>query len=186
MSKKNQGVKTRSLLLLLCMFSLRIDATAQVWHEQAMHNEVKISFPAAPEHKYLDDSGRETYITHADGCGFMVGIAPHVVDNYGQYQKEPDSVQLKLGLKVLGDIANGKVSYNNQHLISMKSFRSGKTIGLDMEYTTKEPSDPGSRKRFSTLLLIKDTCYILECWYLDDREHDAEREKFFKSVLLKG
>jgi len=174
-----------NVLLIVFMFLLSSSVNAQAWHKQVIRNEVTISFPLKPEHKLIDNKGKEAYILHYEGCSFMAGIAPNVIEDYNSYVKASDSQRVATALRILEGVANGKLTSKDHHLISMESFRSGKNTGLDIAYTTLQPSDPKSRKRYSTLLLVKNTLYIFDCWYLDQVNHDKEKDKFFSSILLK-
>lgn len=174
------------VILLLSIFIMSKCIHAQTEYKQIIRDELTISFPSEPEHKVIDEKGKEAYILHLEGCSFMTGVAPDAIDDYGSYLKTSDSEQVARALRTLEGVAMGKINAKNQYLISMKSFQSGSNIGLDVEYATFEPSNPKSRKRFSTLLLIKNTLYIFDCWYMDDKDHSAERDKFFGSISLKG
>ena len=109
----------RSILLLSVALLSFYYTNAQTWYKQVMRDEVTISFPEEPEHKIVDDKGKETYILWTDGCGFMVGIAPGMIEDYDSYVKASDSVQVARALQTLEGVANGKISSKNQHLISM-------------------------------------------------------------------
>jgi hypothetical protein len=172
---------------IIVMQFISNDVTAQSWYKLIIRDEVTISFPEQPEHRIIDDKGKEAYIVRTDGCSFMVGISSDAIEDYESYLRMSDSQQVTKALLTLEGVANGKINAKKQYLISMKSFRSPQGyIGLDVEYATLNPNNPDSKKRFSTLILINNTLYIFDCWFMDTNDHSIEKDKFFQSLLLKG
>lgn len=172
----------KNILLIVVTFSF-FYSYAQTWEKRILNDEISISFPIAPEYKIVGN--KEAYLCKVSGCAFMVGVAPKAFENYDSYLKLHETERISVIDSFLDEIVRGKLSYGNQYLISLKTIQSGKHIGKEMIYSTAELSDPDSRKRFTTLLLIKDTLYTFECWYIDSQPHDKERERFFSSIMIK-
>lgn len=177
----------KKIQLLIAILILSINVYAQSWYNQVARNEIAISFPLKPEYIFYEDKGIECYKCKTDHCKFAITFmdASKAIEDFEQYKRSSDSDQVKIAIGALESIAYGKIQNGNQHLISMKgALIQGKYIGLDIEYATHDPSNPDSKKKFSSLFIIKNNFYLVDCWYLDNQDHNAEKDKFFNSLLI--
>lgn len=98
---------------------------------------------------------------------------------------EPDSIREFKAMNVLESIAESKINQPFHFLISKRAFRSNiNALRLEIVYATRQPSIPENNKQFSTLLLKGNTLYVFGVWYMDSEQHDKEKDKFLKSILV--
>lgn len=177
----------KRILIFIIILLLSINVEAQSWYKQVARNEIAISFPFKPEYSFYEDKGIECYKCKTDHCKFALTFmdATKVIEDFEHYKSSSDSEQVKIAISALEGIAYGKIRNRNQHLISMKGVLiQGKYVGLDIEYATHEPSNPESKKKFSSLFIIRNNFYLVDCWYLDNQDHKEEKDKFFNSLLI--
>ena len=159
---------------------------ARKWHTENIANMFSISFPGKPAHFPLDDKGLERYVYQQGGCYFSLSIRDSIIDDYYGYLLASDSTRESWANSTLNWVIDSKVNQPFHYLISKETLRLGyNDFGVDIVYATSDLTMAESNKRFAKLLLLGNSLYILDVWYMDDELHDLEKDKFFKSVSLK-
>lgn len=170
--------------LFLLLFSL--NSYGRKWHKENIDSVLSISFPTKPIHHPKDEDGWEQYLSHQAGCVFSLTIKSNIIEDYYGYLLAADSTRESWANFTLDWVVDSKVNQPFHYLISKQTNRFGYNyFGMDIVYATRRPSMQESNKRFSKLLLLGNTLYVLEVWYMDGEIRDLEKDKFFNSVLLK-
>jgi len=169
--------------IFLFFIFLSLNAQGQKWHKQNINNELTASFPDKPVHSTLDDYGVEKYGCQYDNCYFSIEIKGDLIDNYYGFLLESDSIRESFAMETLESFAEAMVNQPFHYLISKQSKKLGPNdYGLDIVFATEEPTVPESNKRYSKLLLIGNSLYIFEVFYIDGEPHDSLKDKFFNSI----
>ncbi|WP_333624255.1 hypothetical protein [Sphingobacterium siyangense] len=173
-------------IVFIFLLLISLNSYARKWYTEHIDNVFCISFPTKPIHLPTDSLGVVQYICQQSGCLFSLSVKNGIIDDYYGYLLATERVRESWAHSILESIADSKINQPFHYLISKKANRLGyNDFGLDIEYATKEPSMPESNKRFSKLLLLGNSLYVLEVWYIDNEIHDLEKDEFFKSVSLK-
>jgi len=147
---------------------------------------LSVSFPTKPVHEPKDEEGWEQYLSHQAGCVFSLTIRSNMIEDYYGYLLAADSTRESWAMATLNWVVDSKVNQPFHFLISKQTNRFGyNDFGMDIIYATRQPSMQENNKRFSKLLLLGNSLYVLEVWYMDNEIHDLAKDKFFKSVSLK-
>ena len=173
-------LKFSTLLILLILLVQPL--YSQNWHIHTIHDEISVSFPTEATKDEIE--GKEMYISHIDGCAFILAISTNVIQNYDNYLLQDKNEKVKIINKFFDNFIRGKLAHNNKQLISIKTIKLGHYLGRQIKYSAVLPGSNQIRKRFSKMLLINNSLYSLECWYLDEQSHDKEREQFFNSLTI--
>jgi len=174
----------KKALLILFLIGVGLNVSSQSWLNSTLNNEVRVSFPIQPEYRKVDN--KEVYLCKTSSCAFMIGIAPKMIEDYQKYNELSESDQLKTADSILTNFIGGKIGIGNRRVDYIRTIKIGKFFGKECGYTTETNNQQSGKKRFSTLILVRDKLYTFECWYLDEKEHDAEKERFFSSIVIKN
>ncbi|WP_129022407.1 hypothetical protein [Edaphocola flava] len=171
---------------LLLIFIISQNSYARKWHTENIDNIFSISFPTKPIHRPTDNLGVVQYFCQQSGCLFSLSIKNGIIDDYYGYLLATDSDRESWANSILESIADSKIIQPFHYLISKQANRLGHSdFEMDILYETRQPSMQEDNKRFSKLLLLGNSLYVLEVWYMDNKIHDLAKAKFFKSVSLK-
>jgi hypothetical protein len=157
---------------------------AQIWKRLILNNEVSVEFPSLPNKK--ESGNNQVYLYKTEEYALMVGVAKNGFSNYKPPTKIDSAQQLKFANDFLNNIIDGKISYKNQSIVSIKTIKIGEYLGKEIVYLTGDAKNENSRERFTSLLLIKDTLYTFECWFLKKNVNSLDKDVFFKSILVKN
>ncbi|WON93781.1 hypothetical protein [Sphingobacterium sp. UGAL515B_05] len=174
------------ILGIVLFVVISFNANALKWHKKNIDSVLELSFPKKPIHFPLTEQGLERYICQQGGCYFSLSIRDSIIDDYYGYLLASDSTRESWANSTLNWVIDSKVNQPFHYLISKETLRLGyNDFGVDIVYATSDLTMAESNKRFAKLLLLGNSLYILDVWYMDDELHDLEKDKFFKSVSLK-
>lgn len=173
-------------IVFIFLFLVSLNSYARKWYTENIDNVFCISFPTKPIHRPTDSLGVVQYICQQSGCLFSLSVKNGIIDDYYGYLLATDSERESWANSILESIADSKIIQPFHYLISKQANRLGHNdFEMEIVYATVQPSMPESNKQFSKLLLLGNSLYVLEVWYLDNEIHDLAKDKFFKSVSLK-
>lgn len=181
-------MKMALFFTFLFLVTSKFQARSQPEHKVDI-GDISVQLPSDPKKANLDGMG-EMYICRSNGCGYLITVLPNAIKDYSKYQTLKEREKIKYSDSILTNFIEGKLSTSsNKTLISRTRFQSKKNFGWEIKYSAPDPTRPEKKDplmRFSKVVLIGNTLYAIECWYLDDKDHETEKEKFFGSLLLKN
>lgn len=174
---------SKKIYLLVIILLTGHFSNAQSWKKIILNDEVSVEFPSLPVKREVE--GKDLYFYKATDYALMVGISKKAFTNYSLNLRLNENKRTKEKDDFLNGIINGKMTYGHQTLLSIKTIKIGECVGKKIAYLSADPKENASKRRFSILLLVKDTLYTFEYWYLKDQTQSDDRNVFFKSILVK-
>jgi len=153
----------------------------QGWIRQEISDNVIVHFPNKIDHNVVN--GREIFACKMFNCAFMVGIARAIPD-YTAFEKLEIPVKKKIVDDFFSDFIKAKLEKLDIRDVSINKIQLGGNIGRSLTYSVIGNPNKPSSVRFSQIFIVKNAVYTFECWYLDNKDHNHEKDIFFNSISI--
>lgn len=152
------------------------------WKKLVLNDEVSVEFPSLPIKKNIDDN--EMYFYKSNEYAIMVVASKTAYPKYKAKLKKKFLDQTEFTNSFLNAVVDDKLSSDNIFDVSVKSLEIGDCIGREVNYVSAGKGNMNKQNRFTILIMVKESLYTFEFWYLKGVANTDDKRRFFNSIFI--